>query len=238
MSDVLNTAVEFTAATTRWSTGGSRSLYMTTGTIWYGMMCRSFVLLERLLRSCLIEFSGVDESLVAESRRRRGYGRALDSLTMGQCLGVLEDLAPRLTHVLRTHVPNIHAGGDLLSQGDLKAWQRIVSLRNRMAHHGPGFLDSVDLLSGRVWREYEVQEPLDQQAQAVWKLGRQVCRSRVVLACASLSGVSPEEAIIKLDAAETIQFTFREISALGNQAIDAFHASEERNSPSAATEPA
>jgi hypothetical protein len=234
MSDILDTAVEFTAATTRWSTGGSRSLYMTTGTIWYGMMCRSFVLLERLLRSCLIEFSRVDESLVAESRRRRGYGRALDSLTMGQCFGVLEDLSPRVMH----NTPNLNAGGDLLPEGDLKAWQRIVSLRNRMAHHGPGFLDSIDLFSGRVWREYEVQEPLEQQAKDVWKLGRQVCRSRVVFACVSLSGVSPEEAIIKLDAAETIQFTFKEISTLGNQAIDAFHALEERTSPSAATKSA
>lgn len=237
MSDVLDTAVEFTAATTRWSTGGSRSLYMTTGTIWYGMMCRSFVLLERLLRSCLIELSRVDESLVAESRRRRGYGRALDSLTMGQCLGVLEDLAPRVMHVLSTNIPNLDVGGDLLADSELKAWQRIVSLRNRMAHHGPGFLDSIDLFSGRVWREYEIQEPLDQQAKDVWELGRQICRSRVVLSCVSLGGVSPEEAIIKLDAAETTQFTFKEISARGNQAIDAFHALEERP-PSTATESA
>ena len=238
MSVVLNTAIEFTAATTRWSTGGSRSLYMTTGTVWYGMMCRSFVLLERLLRSCLIEFSRVDETLVAECRRRRGYGRALDSLTMGQCLGVLEELAPRLMPVLSTNTSSVDVREDLLTEDDLGAWQRIVSLRNRMAHHGPGFLDSIDLFSGRVWREYEVQEPLDQQAKDVWKLGRQVCRSPVVLACVSLGGVSPEEAIQKLDAAETIQITLKEISALGNQAIDAFHALEGQTEPSPATEPA
>jgi hypothetical protein len=158
---------------------------------------------------------------------------------MGQCLGVLEDLAPRLVHVLSTITPSagIDLGGDLLPKGDLEAWRRIVSLRNRMAHHGPGFLDSIDYFSGRVWREYKVQEPLDQQARDVWKLGRQVSRSHVVLACVSLGGVSPEEAIIELDAAETIQFTLKEISALGNQAINAFHTLEERTSP-AATESA
>jgi hypothetical protein len=48
----------------------------------------------------------------------------------------------------------------MLSEDDRIGWNRVVSLRNRMAHEGPGFLDSVDLRAGRIWREYEIDDRL------------------------------------------------------------------------------
>lgn len=223
MSDVLDTAIEFTAATTRWSKGGSSSVYMSTGTLWYGMMCRSFVLLEKLLRYCLREFSHADESLVAASRRCRGHGKPLDALTMGQCLAVLEDLAPRLTVGLTAVTQSQASDRDLLPKDDYEAWQRIVSKRNRIAHDGPGFFDSVDLFSGRTWRKYEIDEPLHEQATEVWRLGRKICRSAVVLTCVERQGVAPEHALEALDKAESVLLGMREISRLGNEAINALH---------------
>lgn len=223
MSDVLNTAIEFTVATNRWSSGGSNSAYMTTGTLWYGMMCRSFVLLERLLRCCLREFARMDESLITRALRRCGSGKPLDSLTMGQCLAVLSDLAPALAPILNARTQTDPRNSELFPERDRQAWKLIIAQRNRMAHDGPGFVDSVDLFSGRTWRRYQIEEPLDKQAAEVWRIGRQLCRSRVVLTCVELQGISPERAVEELERAESVELGLKEISARGNQAIDDFH---------------
>lgn len=225
MSKVLQAAIEFTAATNRWSAGGANSIYMTTGTIWYGMMCRAFLVLERLLRSCIEELSKVDENLAAESRRRRGAGKPLNSLTMGQCLGVLEDLAPTLGSLLSENYPEIAMESEMFPAADREAWGRILALRNRMVHHGPGFFDSVDYFSGRIWRSYEIDEPLHQQAQDVWRVGRELCRSAAVLTCIALQNVSAADALRALAQAESVQLELSEISASGNQAIEDLHAS-------------
>jgi len=215
------TAVDFTAATARWSSAGSGSMYIRVGTVWYGMMCRAFVLLERLLRSCLDEYKSRYENLLTEATPRRWK-----RLTMGQCLHVLRDAAPALSLALGTDVPeSLRSSELLLPEEDLLTWEKIVDLRNQMMHQGPGFLDSVDLFSGRVWRKYEVSVPLDEQSRVLWELGRRVCRSALVLNCIALQGASIEDALKDLERAESLTLTFRELSTDAPQAITEFHAS-------------
>ena len=143
---------------------------------------------------------------------------------MGQCLEVLEEVVPSLPIKLADKYPELSVPSDILPGRDRTAWNRILLLRNRLAHGGPGFLDSVDLASGRIWREYKVDVPLEQQAVEVWRLGRQLCRSPLIVLCVALQGVTPEAAQEQLDRAELIRLTLTEVSSSLTQTIASFHA--------------
>src|SRR5437867_6110803 len=186
MSDILDAAVDYLASTSRWS-GDAERIYMQ-GTLWYGIMCRSFLLLERMLRLTLIEVSKVAKLDIEMASKSRASGRSVDRMTFGQCVGVLEEIAPGLPAALVNARPDIRTPINMLPEDDRIGWNRVFSLRNRMAHEGPGFLDSIDLRAGRIWREHETHEPLDRQARDIWAIGRQLCRSTFVLTCIALQG--------------------------------------------------
>jgi hypothetical protein len=187
-------------------------------------MCRSFLLLERMLRLALNEVSTVAKPEIDMASHSRASGRSVDRMTFGQCVGVLEEIAPQLPAALVNARPDLTPPTDILPEDDRIGWNRIVSLRNRMAHEGPGFLDSVDLRAGRVWRAYEIDEPLDRQARDIWAIGRQLCRSAFVLTCIALQGHDDRTSLAKFAAAETRRFTLREIANISEHAIDEFHA--------------
>jgi hypothetical protein len=128
MSEVLGTAVEFVAATTRWS-GRSDFIYLS-GTVWYGMMCRSFLLLERMLRSCVVELSPAARESMPKAAGRRAGAKPPHAMTMGQCLGVLEDLARSLPEILKSRYPELSFPSNVLPGPDRIAWNQILSLRN------------------------------------------------------------------------------------------------------------
>jgi hypothetical protein len=137
--------------------------------------------------------------------------------------GVLEELGPTLSAFLVEACPDLEIPLVLLPDGDRDAWKRILNLRNRMAHEGPGFFDSVHFHSGRAWRDYDVHEPLDEQAKEVWKLGRQLCRSPFILTCIALQGAEESMALAEFRAAERTEFSRAELSQKGIEAINAFH---------------
>jgi hypothetical protein len=193
------------------------------GTLWYGIMCRSFLLLERMLRLSLLEVSRFIPAQVSAASARRTGGKPLRELTLGQRVGVLEQLGPILPGLLTQACPDLKVPVSLLPHVDLDAWKRILELRNRMAHEGPGFFDSVDFHSGRIWREYDVQEPLNKQANEVWTLGRQVCRSPFILTCIALQGVDQSVSLTKLDAADRIEVRHRETGREIESTINEFH---------------
>jgi hypothetical protein len=193
-SVLLQTVLELVTAMMRWSRYRSDGLYIT-GTLWYGMMCRTFVLLEQILRLILSEMSQFTSERAVEARSRHADRKPLSAMTFGQCLGVLREIAPQASHKI---------GSELLSLNDLAAWERIVFVRNRLAHHGPGFLDSVDLAAGRVWRSQPVCEPFERQAAEIWNLGTRLCRSPLVMACITLQGVEETEASEQLRKAEEL----------------------------------
>jgi hypothetical protein len=66
--------------------------------------------------------------------------------------------------------------------------------------------------------------PLDQQAKDVWRLGRQLCRSPLVITCITLQGVAPKAAQEQLEKAELLTLALHEISSSAEQAIGDFHA--------------
>ncbi len=221
MSAILETEIEFVAATRRWS-GRTDPMYWS-GTVWYGMMCRSFLLLERMLRLCVVELYSVAGDSMRKAAERRAAAKPPDVMTMGQCLGVLEDVAPSLSAVLRSQYPELSVPIDVFPASDRVAWSRILSSRNRLAHNGPGFLDSVDMFSGRIWREYKIDVPLEQQSKEVWGLGRQLCKSPLIVTCITLQGVVPNAAQEQIEKAELVTLTLHELSSSGQQAIEDFH---------------
>jgi hypothetical protein len=222
MSDILDAAVDYIASTTRWSGDADRICMQ--GTLWYGTMCRSFLLLERMLRLSLAEVSRVAPSEIEKASESRASNKPLRALTFGQCVGVLEAVAPTLPDLLVNAYPSIHMRQDMLPDNDRIAWNRVVSLRNRMTHKGPGFLDSIDLRAGRIWREYDLDEPLDQQAKEIWAIGRQLCRSPFILTCIAIQGCDEKTSIAKFMAAEARRFTLHEMANVSERAIDTFHA--------------
>jgi hypothetical protein len=222
MSEVLDAGIQYVASTTRWSGHASR-MYMQ-GTLWYGIMCRSFLLLERMLRLSLIEVARLANLEIQVASKSRASGKPLDAMTFGQCLGVLEEIAPSLSGVLVSAFPHLQIPLSLLPNDDRIGWNRVVSLRNRMTHEGPGFLDAVDLRSGRIWRRYRIVEPLEKQATEIWAIGRHLCRSPFVLTCIALQGCDESLAIAELDSAETARFSLKEVGGIAEQAIEAFHA--------------
>jgi hypothetical protein len=221
MSNILEAAVTYIAATTRWSSDAD-SMHMR-GTLWYGIMCRSFLLLERMLRLSLLEVSDVASTQVKAALRSRAGGKPLSEITLGQCVGVLEELGPSLPGLLVEACPHLRIALILLPESDRNAWKRILILRNRMAHDGPGFFDSVDFRAGRMWRKYDIDEPLDHQAKEVWTLGRQLCRSPFILTCIALQGVDESVSLAQLESAERSEFSLAETAPEMVEAIEAFH---------------
>jgi hypothetical protein len=138
------------------------------------------MLLERMLRLYVTELSGLIPDLVRKAAETRASAKPLELLTMGQCLGlgVIESVSPSLPTAFKNRSAELRITGDVLPDVDRLAWNRVLLLRKRLVHHGPSFLDTVDLYSGRVWREYTIKIPLDQQAKEMWGLGRQLCRSK------------------------------------------------------------
>jgi hypothetical protein len=82
----------------------------------------------------------------------------------------------------------------------------------------------MDMYSGRVWREYKMDIPLEQQAKEVWQFGRQLCRSNLILLCAGLQATVSEVLMSSLDRAELVTVTRREIGAFVPEEIKSFHA--------------
>jgi hypothetical protein len=221
MSEILNAAIAYVASTVRWS-GDTGAMYMQ-GTVWYGIMCRSFLLLERILRQSLVEVSAFADSEILAASKSRANGKPLLAMTLGQCVGVLEEVAPALPAKLVDAFPQLRIPLALLPNNDRVSWNRVVSLRNRMAHDGPGFFDTVDLKAGRIWREYKITDPLDQQAKEIWTIGRRLCRSPFVLTCIVLQGSDEELALAKLEAAEATQFILQKVGDQLLRAIEEFH---------------
>lgn len=218
--EILTAGIEFTAATTRWA-DNTASFYKS-GTVWYGIMCRSFLLLERALRCCVVEVSKIASEDLRKAAERRALGKPIRAMTMGQCFGVLEEIAPALSGKLASILPDVSR--EVLPSEDRFAWNRIISMRNRLAHKGPGFLDTVDLIAGRIWREYKIEVPLEQQAHEVWQLGRQLYRSALVVACAALQGTTRETFHEQLDRAELTTLMVADLGSTFAPTIARFHA--------------
>jgi hypothetical protein len=188
----MNDVLELIAATERWSRQSEMGGFFLQGTLWYGMMCRTFLLLERILRSVateLLSLAPADAMNIAH--KRAVQGRPADRKTFGQCLATVEMLAPLVSKRVCAIHPAL-AGQTLLSDKDLILWRRAVFLRNRMAHQGPGFLDSVDLGAGRIWREFDEREPLEAQAKEIWEMCRYLCVSPLIVSYLALKGIAPD----------------------------------------------
>jgi hypothetical protein len=82
----------------------------------------------------------------------------------------------------------------------------------------------VIVASGKIWREYKIDVPLEQQAMEVWRLGRQLCRSSIIALRVALQGVNPEAAHEQLEKAQLVTLTLTEISSSLTQTIGSFHA--------------
>jgi hypothetical protein len=82
-TDVLGAALDYIASITRWS-GNADRIYMTQGTLWYGTMCRSFLLLDRMLRLSLIEVSTVANSEIERASKSSASGKPVSQMTFGQ----------------------------------------------------------------------------------------------------------------------------------------------------------
>ena len=130
-------------------------------------------------------------------------------------------MASALTGMLVSRAPDL--SGELLPAEDRLAWNQIISMRNRLAHNGPGFFDTVDMLAGRIWREYKIDVPLEQQAHEIWELGRQLCRSALVITCAAFQGTTQETVHRELDRAELTTLTIADLSPTLAPTIGRFH---------------
>ncbi|MGY4617276.1 hypothetical protein ACVWZ4_002503 [Bradyrhizobium sp. USDA 4472] len=227
----MNEIFELIAATVRWSRQVEMNGVFADGTLWYGMMCRTFLLLERILRSIVRDLSSLAPSDAEKIANERAQGRSIDRMTFGQCLAVAEMLVPIVSQ--RVCAVNSELEGQtLLSDVDLKIWRRAVWLRNRMAHQGPGFLDTVDLYAGRIWRHADEREPLEVQAQEIWEISRSLCASPLIVAYLALKGITPDRTraeLLKIENSELkLQLLKRgELHAAGQAAetsINEFHA--------------
>jgi hypothetical protein len=172
--------------------------------MWYGMTCRTFLLLEQILRSVLIELFPIAGEKATRAAKIRAGGKCVSAMTFGQCLGVLEELAPFLSTQIRIRYPKLNDLGTFLSGSDLQAWKRAVFLRNSLAHNGPGYLDSLDLNAGRIWRTFSDQKPIKQQAEEVWQIARRLCISPLIAICLSIQGTPVEVTRQELKMADEI----------------------------------
>jgi hypothetical protein len=228
----MNDVLELVAAIARWSRQGQMSGFFFQGTLWYGMMCRTFLLLERILRSVAIELSSLAPKGAAKVVDERAGKRPVSRMTFGQCLAVVEILVPLVSEQVYKVCPKLEFGQMLLTDSDLKLWRRAVFLRNRMAHHGPGFLDSVDLNAGRIWRSSVQREPLETQAEEIWKICRLLCTSPLIVSYLALKGTTPDVTRAELIRVERSIQELRlemsnEVRTSGNAAalaVDEFHA--------------
>jgi len=227
---VVNDILELVAATARWSREAKVNPYFSHGTLWYGQMCRTFLLLERILRSILQELSSLAPSDAQKFASDRAQGKSVDRMTFGQCLAVIEMLVPVVSQRVCDVRPEL-ADQELLSEADLKSWKRSVFLRNRMAHEGPGFLDSVDLQAGRIWRSDDEREPLDVQAQEIWQLSRSLCGSPLILSYLALRGIAPDVSraeLLKIENSMLEVLTVRRSGDAAMVSINEFHATSKR----------
>jgi hypothetical protein len=229
MREMLDNVIQLMTATTRWS--GHTQEFFTTETMWYGMTCRTFLLLEQILRSVLIGLSPIAGEKITRSVKKRAGRKGISAMTFGHCFSVLEELAPILSSDISIRYPELKHLGTLLSDSDLQAWKRAVFLRNRLAHKGPGYLDSVDLYAGRLWRTYSDAEPIEQQAREAWQLARRLCESPLIVICLSIQGIPARVTRQELKMADEIAAKMpirgREsvisISAAAAQAVNEFH---------------
>ncbi len=235
----INDVLELVTATVRWSRASQTSKIFLSGTLWYGMMCRSFLLLERILRSAIAELSQLGPVAATEIAKERAGGKPIAQMTFGQCVAFAEVLVP----LVSVRLNNSEFGTDrsLLSHADVQLWKRAVFLRNRMAHHGPGFLDSVDLSAQRIWRSpVEEREPLEVQAEEIWRLCRQLCSSSLIISYLAIKGIpasltraqiaKAEQAVMELQL-DTRQ-ELRTIGHAASIAVNEFHAPSPENGPS------
>jgi hypothetical protein len=203
------------------------------GTLWYGMMCRTFLLLERILRSVIVEFSSLSPDSAARISRVRAGGKPTSKMTFGDCVAVAEELVPIVSEHIRLKEPTLATNSPLLPDADLQLWKRAVFLRNRIAHHGPGFLDSVDLNAGRLWRSSVAREPLEDQADEIWRLCRTLYSSPLIIGYLAIKGIPASVSQPELKKAEQVVLELeslrQELSSAGqaaSAAVSEFHASD------------
>jgi len=229
----VNAVFELIAATVRWSRESEQSKFFFSGTLWYGMMCRNFLLLERILRSIAHELSALAPHDAERIASERAQGKAIERMTFGQCFSVVEGIVPIVSQRIYVICPEL-AAQTLLSDADCKLWKRVVSLRNRIAHHGPGFLDSVDLSAGRIWRSTDEREPPEAQAQEIWRVSKSLCKSPLVISYLALKGIAPDVTRAELMKVENSELeielrksdkwkTYGELAA---KSINEFHAGD------------
>lgn len=228
-NELLATAVELVGATARWSSEGPMR---TRGTLWYGMICRSFVLLERMLRSTLEQLNAIDPELGNTILRSAVSGKSIERLTFGQCLVVVHRLLPKIESSIVAKVQDRAIQPPIFPEIDQAIWREAIIRRNKIAHSGPGFFDSVDFNAGRTWREYRVEEPLESQSLRVWEMCRHLAKSPLILTAIQLLGTPVDRALEKMDFAENIENKReRNWATAGRMAmgfVNEFHANGER----------
>jgi len=191
MSEPVDSAIELVGAIARWSSQGS---IRTHGTLWYGMMCRSFVLFERMLRTSLQQFVAAEPNLEANAIKR---------LTFGECFAEVRRVVPQIEQRIALRIPGQYVS-PILPNSDQRIWKEAIRRRNKLVHKGPGFFDSVDHNAGRFWREYRIEETLESQACRAWEIGRHLAGSQLVLVAIHLSGTPIKDAIKMLEAAQDV----------------------------------
>ena len=105
----MNDVLELIAATVRWSRESEQSKFFFSGTLWYGMMCRNFLLLERILRSIAHELSALAPHDAERIASERAQGKAIERMTFGQCFSVVEGIVPIVSQRIYVICPELAA---------------------------------------------------------------------------------------------------------------------------------
>ena len=170
-----------------------------------------------MLRSTLEQMSALHPRMVALAAAQRAAGKGVNEMTLGQLIGVADEFASQIRKSSQGATP------DFFSETDKAAWGRVRFLRNEMTHNGPGFLDSVDLNAGRIWRRYEERVPRQNQAAEIFRSGSSLCRSKLILEAISQQGYRVAEALAEMNKAEHSRLTLQEIAAFCEPAINDFY---------------
>lgn len=189
MADICRIAIEFVNSSDRWSHEvepyGRR-------TLWYGMLCHSFVMLDQLFRGVteeLLMATGIEHSKI-QTTAPRGVSGA----TMGQCLTLLTQFSRKIEQVAAGALVDRWRRRRIMTKEDTIVWRDIIRCRNALVHNGPGYLDSVDLFAGRSFsgRQQMSEEGRAELAETVWTNGGRLCESEAVVLAVLYQGMTRE----------------------------------------------
>jgi len=172
----------------RWAADGYAQ---TPTTVWYGQMCRSSILFERIIRRCHATF---------RSALRNDSSR---SMTMGECFYATRMLAPQVMDLIHERLPGFGFQNGLLPRQDSRRWHFIIALRNKLMHEGPGFLESTDMHAGRRWSKdawSNSHSRTQTLSQSLRRVGQTIAFSPLVAAAAVLEGREPATTRRELEA--------------------------------------